>query len=461
MGIRNQAVKGGFIMVIRQGLGILLSLASVIFITRVIGPEQYGFFGAASGIATFLYRLGPWGLDVYLVRKTENPEQQEYNQAFTILLAVSTVFALSMILGRDIISNILRIEQVSPLLFVLAFTIPPFLLKVPATAKLERDLNFQRIAFNELISQISYYIVAIPMAFQGAGAWAPVTGLLVQNYILFILSHTGAKLKFGFSWNPKLAKEMIGFGFTFSASSWTWELRTLVNPVIVGRFAGAEAVAFVALAIRLVEMLSFVRHIAWRLAIAALAKFKENKPRLRSSVEEGMHLLALSVGLPMAGFSLVGPIILNIVFGQNWNPVLEVYPFIAVSYIAYSVLNLHTSVLYLLGKNMRVTWFNLVHVILFIGAAFLLVPKMGMIGYGWAEICTLSSYIILHLYVSKAIGMPNYTTAFIWFTLSISVLIIGTLESPLRYFSVFLLLLPLISTKERKNLWGYYQILRS
>ncbi|MGB3651782.1 MAG: oligosaccharide flippase family protein [Rivularia sp. (in: cyanobacteria)] len=461
MGLRNQAVKGGFIMVIRQGLGILLSLASVIFITRVIGPEQYGFFGAASGIAVFLYRLGPWGLDVYLVRKTENPLQEEYNQAFTILLGVSIILTLGMALGRDAIASFLRIEEVSPLLLGLAFTIPPTLLKVPSTVKLERDLNFKRVAFNELISQISYYAIAIPMAFQGAGAWSPVTGLLVQQYILLILSQLGANLKFGLCWNPKLVKQMVSYGFSYSASNWAWELRTLVNPVIVGRFAGAEAVAFVALAIRLVEMLSFVRYITWRLAMAALAKFKDNKARLLNSVEEGMHLLALSVGLPMAAFSLVGPIVLGIVFGKDWDPVLSVYPFIAVSYIAYSILNLHTSVLYLLGKNMLVTWFNLVHVVIFGGTALLLVPRMGIIGYGWAEICTLVSYIVLHIYVSKEIGKPNYITAFIWFTLSVAVLLISTLDSPLRYFSVLLLMLPLISAKERKNLWGYYQILRS
>lgn len=462
MGLRNKAVKGGFIMVIRQGLGILLSLASVIFITRVIGPEQYGFFGAASGIAVFLYRLGPWGLDVYLVRKTENPDREEYNQAFTILLAVSLVLTLGMALGRDVIANFLRIEQVSPLSLALAFTIPPTLLKVPSTVKLERDLNFQRVAFNELISQISYYVIAIPMAFQGAGAWAPVTGLLVQQYILFILSQLGANLKFGLCWNRGLVKQMVSYGFTYSASNWAWELRTLVNPVIVGRFAGAEAVAFVALAIRLVEMLSFVRFITWRLAMAALARLKENKPRLRHSVEEGMHLLALTVGLPMAGFSLVGPIVLGIVFGKNWDPVLEVYPFIAISYIAYSIFNLHTSVLYLLGKNMYVTWFNLVHVVIFGVTAFLTVPRIGFIGYGWAEVSTLISYIVLHLYITKEIGTPNYISAFIWFTLSVTVLLIGSIfESPLRYLSVLFLILPLISTKERKNLWGYYQILKS
>lgn len=131
------------------------------------------------------------------------------------------------------------------------------------------------------------------------------------------------------------------------------------------------------------------------------------------------------------------------------------------SYIAYSIFNLHTSVLYLLGKNMAVTWFNLIHVAIFGVTALLLVPRMGIIGYGWAEVCTLFSYIVLHLYVSKQVGKPNYITAFIWFSLSVIVLLIGTIASPLRYFSIFLLMLPLISTKERNNLWGYYQILKS
>ncbi len=146
---------------------------------------------------------------------------------------------------------------------------------------------------------------------------------------------------------------------------------------------------------------------------------------------------------------------------KNGTPVLDVYPFIAVSYIANSIFNLHISVLYLLSKNMQVAWFHLINVAILGGTALLLVPRIGIVGYGWAEVCTLFSYIALHLYVSKELGRPNYITPFIWFTLSVTVLFLGTVESPLRYFSLLLLMLPLISTKERKNLWGYYQILRS
>jgi PST family polysaccharide transporter len=99
VGLRSKVIKGGALMVIRQALGILLSLIGVLFITRVIGPTEYGLYGVAYGIVSFLGGLGIWGLDVYLLRKTSNPDQQDYDQAFTLLLCISGVFALSSCTG--------------------------------------------------------------------------------------------------------------------------------------------------------------------------------------------------------------------------------------------------------------------------------------------------------------------------------------------------------------------------
>jgi O-antigen/teichoic acid export membrane protein len=172
MTLRNQALKGGFIMVVRQGLGILLSLIGVILITRVIGASQYGLFGASAGIIIFLYRLGNLGLDVYLVRKTTNPEPREYNQVFTILLGVSTILVIGVISGQQIIASALKLPDIAPILVLLSFSIPLNLLTIPFTIKLDRDLNFQRVALIELVSQISFYLAAIPCL---SGCWCLVS----------------------------------------------------------------------------------------------------------------------------------------------------------------------------------------------------------------------------------------------------------------------------------------------
>ena len=461
MGLRSKVIKGGALMVIRQALGILLSLIGVLFITRVIGPTEYGLYGVAYGIVSFLGGLGIWGLDVYLLRKTSNPDQQDYDQAFTLLLCISGVFALSLVLGQHIIAQMLKLPEVAPLIAVMGLTLPLSLLNLPLTIKLDRDLNFQRVAFIELISQISYYVVALPLANRGAGAWAPVGGLWLQQITMVVLTVYSTSLRPRLCWKPSLVREMLAYGLSLSFAGWLWQLRSLVNPVIVGRFAGAEAVGFVALAIRLVEMLAFAKAVTWRLAMAALAKLENDKTRLRKSVEEGMRLQALAVGLPMAGFAIAAPVVLPLVFGKDWTPALQIFPLIAIGYLANSMFNLHSSVLYLCGKNLEVTWFHAAHIALFAGGAFLLVPYLGMMGYGWAEIAALASYIVIHIYTAKEIGSPNYTVALGWFTISIAVLILSTVNEVVRYSSFVLLLLPLLSTKERNSLIGYFQILKS
>ncbi|NMF64867.1 oligosaccharide flippase family protein [Brasilonema octagenarum] len=465
MGLRSKVIKGGALMVIRQALGILLSLIGVLFITKVIGPAQYGLYGVSYGIVSFLGGLGIWGLDVYLLRKTSNPDQQDYNQVFTLLLCISSLFTLTLVLGQHIIAQMLNVPESAPLLATLGLTLPLSLLNLPLTIKLDRDLNFQRVAYIELISQVSYYVAALPLAHYLApkelGAWAPAGGLWLQQITMVLLTVFSTDLRPRLCWKPSLIREMLVYGLSYSSSTWIWQLRSLVNPVIVGRFAGLEAVGFIALAIRIAEMLAFAKSVTWRLAMAALAKLENDPLRLRKSIEEGMRLQALAVGLPMAAFAIVAPVILPVVFGKVWTPLLQVFPLIAIGYIANSIFNLHSSVLYLLGKNLSVTWFHTAHIVLFAGSAFLLVPYLGMVGYGWAEIAALGSYIVIHIFIAKEIGSPNYTVALGWVTISVAVLILSTVNETVRYLSCVLLLLPLLSSKERNSLIGYFQILRS
>jgi PST family polysaccharide transporter len=95
-------------------------------------------------------------------------------------------------------------------------------------------------------------------------------------------------------------------------------------------------------------------------------------------------------------------------------PVVMVYPFIALSNLTNSLFNMHSSALYVLRRNWEVTAFNVVYMVLFVGAALLLVPRFGLVGYGWAEVATLASYVVVHLYVMRYIGSPDYWLAGLW-----------------------------------------------
>jgi PST family polysaccharide transporter len=207
---------------------------------------------------------------------------------------------------------------------------------------------------------------------------------------------------------------MLGYGAGYSTSIWIYQLRSLVNPVVVGRYLGAAAVGVVALAIRLVENLSFVKQATFRLSISALARVQTSADRLRAATSEGMALQMLAFGPLLLVFALTGNWIVPRVFGPAWDRTLTVYPFIALGYLTNALFNLHASVLYVLRRNWQVTAFNLLHVALFAGAAAVLVRSAGLIGYGLAEVVAMGAYLLLHWVIVKETGTPDYKFAFTW-----------------------------------------------
>jgi O-antigen/teichoic acid export membrane protein len=461
MALRQNVIQGGALLVGRQAAGIVLSLVGVLLVTRIIGPYQYGIFATAVGVVMFLSNLGTWGLDVYLLRKTEEPTTEEFNQVFALLVLIAVLFTGGIVVFRGDIARLVRTPAVGPVIAVLALGIPFDQLATPAIIKLDRALNFRRVAWMELVSQSAFYVIAVPLALRRAGAWAPVAGYLTQQASLLVLSYWGTGFRPGWHWEMALIRRMMSYGTSYSSSIWVWQLRDLVNPLIVGRFAGVESVAFVAVGIRIATLLAVAKSVTWRVAIAALAKLDGNRDRLRRTITEGMRLQTFAVGLPLAGFALVAPVTLPLVFGRRWNPTLSVFPFIALSYLSNAVFNLHASVLYLLQKNWNVTWFHCLHILLFAASAAFLVPRMGFVGYGWAEIVALASYVILHVFVTQEIGSPSYGMAMIWYFTAATVFALCVLGPPVAYLGFPVLLAPVLLPKERESMLGYAQILLS
>ncbi len=261
------------------------------------------------------------------------------------------------------------------------------------------------------------------------------------------------------AWDGKLVRDMLGYGLSYSSSVWVWQLRTLINPVIVGRFAGVTAVGNVALAIRMTEVLSFAKGATWRVAMAALARLGESRERLRKSIEEGMRLQALAVGFPLAVFAILSPFVLPAIFGHRWDPALRVFPFIAIDYLCNSMFNLHASVLYLLRRNMQVTWFHAAHVAVFFTSCLILVPKFGIVGYGIASLIAVLPYALLHRAVALSVGGPNYGAATMWFFAASLTVLGSSSSSHIRIFLVALLVVPLLLPRERAHLADYMRLL--
>lgn len=393
--------RGGIYLGVRYGFGVLVSLGNMLVLTRWIGPHAYGVFVTVLGLTSFLAALARGGVDTYLVRMEAAPDKRTYDVATTVILGISVVLVGTGAALVPLLAHWYGNREFMAAYLVTLLTIPLAGLAGPPTAKLERELDFRAVATVELGGQLLALAVSVVLAWRGFGLWAPVTGLLAWQAWAAAGAFRAAGLRPGVAVDRLLVRTMLGFGIGYSTSLRVWQLRTLVNPLLVGRFAGAEGVAFVALAIRIAEGLGFIRIAAGRLAIAGLSRLQNDRARFQAALESALQLQVLTLGPLLCLFALAAPVIVPRVLGVRWMPSLQVYPFVAAGVLVNALYNLRASALFVAGESWVVLRAYAWHVALLMIGTVLLLPRLGIQGYGWAELAACGAYVTFHTGVAR------------------------------------------------------------
>jgi O-antigen/teichoic acid export membrane protein len=396
MSLRERLLQGGAYLAARELAGIGVRLGGVLLLTRLLGPAEFGVYAGPAAIVTFLGFVAQWGSEVFLIRQEHEPRGEVYESVFSYLLVSSLVvggaalivsFAVEALVGSSAFLGPFRLLLVA---------LPLNVLWAPAQARLERALRFRAMAVLELGGDAVLYGTAVGLvAFTDLGAWGAVAGYIAWQGFLLVTSYRLAAFVPRLRFEPHTLREVFRFGASYSVSSWIERGRELVNPLVVGPALGPAAVGHVALALRLGETLAFVLRASWRISIVALGRLQSNRERMRRAFEEGMALQLLAAGAVLAGFAQVADAGIPLVFGDQWRPVLDVFPLVAASYLLMATFSLHGSLLYVLERNSRMIAINAARLAALTVSAAALVPLLGIAGFGLALLVGQLGYVLL------------------------------------------------------------------
>jgi hypothetical protein len=101
-----------------------------------------------------------------------------------------------------------------------------------------------------------------------------------------------------------------------------------------------------------------------------------------------------------------------------------------------------------------VSWFHLVHIVLFAGAAWFAVDRFGIVGYGYAEVVALLSYPVIHRSVQKAVGSPDYGISALWW----AAIAIGLFWRQLGLWDIALPIVALLCPPSLRQLQLYFRM---
>lgn len=412
-GLRDQVLAGGVYLVARQVGVLVLGLVAVVALTRLIGPTDYGLYAGSLAIVVSMLTLARFGSDVFLTRRLDPPTKELYDEVFTILLGLGVLVGVGGAAAASfVISHLTNPGFIGPTQ-VLMLVLPVTILSVPAIAALERELDYRAVALIEVGGYAVFTTVAVALALAGLGVWAPVAAYASWQSVVLVSSYVVA------GYRPRLrltrpgVRELGAYGLGYTVAEWTWVIRDLVNPFVVGRFLGPRAVGYVSVAMLIVRSLELAKNVMYRVSLVALGRIQQDRARLARAVEEAAVLQIMATGPFLAGFAVLAPWLVPWVFGEEWSPVLRVFSFVALASIVNSVFNIQSSLLHVVARNRYVTYFHLVMIAVFFVAASLLVPRYGLVGYGLSEVVAFSSYWVVHR-AARRVTRMSYRSVVPW-----------------------------------------------
>jgi PST family polysaccharide transporter len=391
------AIAGMAWSAIRQWGGRLLSVAVFMVLARALVPDDFGLVALAAVFIGFLdvplrVSLG----DALVQRKTLR--DLELDSSFWGLLGVSTLLAGALAAASPWIASAADSPDAAPLIAALALGLPLTGTSVAPEAILRRQMKFRALTVRKLVADLVAGLVAVGMAFGGAGVWALVAKSLVQSVLLTVLAIAAVswRPRFRFSW-PAL-REIAVFGFwSVSNSVVSFGYRNIDN-LIIGAMLGAAALGYYVVAFQLLTIaVLLVTDTIESTALSAFSRLGNDRPRIGRGVTVAMRANALVVTAIAALTIALSPSITVLMFGDQWLPSVDLVRILIVGSIIAPIASIAVTVMKSTGRpdlTLKVALPNTAALAL----AMVLTAPLGLYWVSSARIFLLAVFVPVYLY---------------------------------------------------------------
>ena len=235
----KRAASGAVMVGLSQGLRVALSMASIVVVSRILSPRDYGIVAMAAPVLAFIAMFQNIGLDQAVAQSHQISEKQ-MSALFWINIAVCSAAALCLVSISPAVGWFYKTPEAGYFVAASALTV---LIGSPAllhSALLNRELRFGAICAVDVVSSVTVFAVTIVSALVLRSYWAlwvgGVVGGLASLTVLWTLQR----------WRPEArpafrgAGEMLRFGRGIAGFNIiNFFARNLDNILIARRWGGS------------------------------------------------------------------------------------------------------------------------------------------------------------------------------------------------------------------------------
>ena len=309
-----------------------LSIISIVFLARILRPDDYGQIATAQVVAGLTQILLSLGLTEAVIQKKDLTRNHSLTVFWgTVYLSFLAIVILTIcgIYFYQINKN----ETVALILIFEGAAVVLNLICILPTALLLKDLQMSAFTKRTLASRTVFFVVAIPLAMNKFGLWSIVfanfSQVLVATMLIF---HAARKiLPKGYYFGKDYFKELINFGVFVMLDSLLWSVMSRVFSLLIYGFHGSYSLGLYNMASRLTDaILTILNTVVGRLALPIFSSVQNDISRLKKAFIKATFIFNYISMPAFFGIAMTCNNWVPIILGEKWVPAIPIIQIIAI-----------------------------------------------------------------------------------------------------------------------------------
>lgn len=328
-----------------------VQLLSLVFLSRLLSPDDFGLVAMASVVTNFAMLLRDLGTAAAVIQRPQI-DGGMLNTAFWMSCISGGVLGAAVLASAPIAAALMQAPRLQDLLLSLAAVFPISGMTIVQQALLERSGRFAVVARIEITSVLAGFAVALLAAHWGAGPYSLVLQTITIVCLTTLQLHLASPWRPQWCWDRRQFRELWRFGGRLSGFNIINYFARNADSMIVGRTLGAASLGAYSLAYRIMLFpLYNLTFVATRALLPVMSRRQADPAQLADLYLRTLSVIAFFTAPLMTGVFVLREPFVDVFLGDRWSIVIELVAWLAPVGFIQSLVSPSGSVFTALGRT--------------------------------------------------------------------------------------------------------------
>lgn len=317
---KKQVIQGVFWKFAERIAAQLVSLVVSIILARLLSPSEYGTISLVMVFITIANVFVSSGFGQALIQK-KDADSLDFSSVFYFSLGFTFLIYFILFILAPCIANFYDMPILSPVLRVLAFSVPIMGVNSVQQAYVARKMQFKLFFYATFVGTVISAFVGIWLAYNGYGVWALVAQTLTNNIIDTIVLQISIKWRITREFSLNRVIKLLDYGWKLLLQSLVLQFYASLRSLLIGKFYTTEDLSYYTKGNQFPDLISSNIDTGINTALfPVMSKAQDSIERVKAMARKTTDFSSYIMSPILLGFIAVAEPFISLLLTDKWLP---------------------------------------------------------------------------------------------------------------------------------------------